>query len=158
MIWRVILLLVLCTLCVCPSLEQPETEGNNPSDHTNFVLVEVSPFNITTLEELCKLFHIPPKNCTCSIFKVKDPFIESLCDIDQPVIHYSHIFSKVYASLAILFSIVGVAGNSLVVIVSAFAKEDLTTCQKLVTCLAVCDLISAGVLLLKAVRNLWTNT
>ena len=114
--------------------------------------------HITTLKELCKDFHIPPENCSCRIFKIKDPLIKSLCDVDKPVIvTHSTILPNIFGSLAVLFAIIGLLGNVLVILVSWSVSGDITTCQKLVTMLAVCDLVSGVFQFIKSLRNLWTS-
>ena len=94
-----------------------------------------------TIEELCAIFGIPPENCSCEIFDVRDPTIKSLCHTYDRV--YNRTVSQLYAALSVIFSLLGVIGNlSVIVVTTCSPKHHTGTCKKLVTSLAASDLMS----------------
>ncbi|XP_066914793.1 QRFP-like peptide receptor [Clytia hemisphaerica] len=137
------------------------TEGNNFRDHTTEGFS--FPQNIN---DLCKLFGISQKNCSCEIF-LNDPnnngiqdFIKQICEPKkvkpEKVLTYKPSLSRPYAIVAVVSASLGVLGNTAVIIV-AIRREYNTMSNLLIAELATSDLLSAIIQLLMTIPLFWTN-
>ena len=116
------------------------------------------------LQGICDVFQIPKENCRCEMFRLggDDQTYKSVCHLVEslPVVKtkmWFTVYSQIYAGIAAVSSVIGIAGNVLVIIIALRYKTDLPTCKMLIAHLATCDFIFAILQLIIAVPKFWTN-
>ena len=114
--------------------------------------------DITNLsfQEICTLFQITPKNCSCSV-----PFMKELCDflnITQVEVKFAcdTVSNEGIAIANIISSVVGLFGNGLVIGFTIFHRKDSSRFRHLISSLAIADFLFAVILLLISIPQTWT--
>ena len=164
-------------LLTVPKEEQPTTTPATTSTTTGTTLATTSrdlatedprrPNFLTTeeivtvssLEDICRLFDVAEKDCTCAEFS-NGTIADAYCGKnEQPpiiIISYSPSLSQPYAVVSVVSCIVALLGNGAVIAVK-FKRKPTSHSRLLITELAASDSVFAILQLLSVVHLFWTN-
>ena len=113
------------------------------------------------LKQICMVFGVARENCTCDKFQVKDP--KTLCNMldtnnkTQVRNIYHGTFNFIHAIITMVAAVIGIIGNSLVIVIAFVNRNDLATCKSLIAQLALCDLLFAALNFFISIPKLWTT-
>ena len=126
---------------------------------------------LETLEEFCSVFlnieADDSENCTCeALSKAVGDFLPDECigdnstpqGIQNTTINIYHAtLERIRASVTTVASVIGILGNSVVLIVSVPKANDLKRFKFLIAALASCDLVFAIIQLIVIIPHFWTS-
>ena len=153
---RLMVILIQCMVFIEPSnisseaIAYPSFHVAQQSQESYNIFV-----NNISLEDLCKLFHIPEDNCTCEPFK-------DFCPETQGNISTINRFAcsndLVQASVRVISSALGLLGNGFVIYVIFKLRAGLTQFKKVILGLSVADCVFSAITLVQGIPLFWTCT
>lgn len=112
----------------------------------------------TKLEDLCNIFHVPKVNCTCEIIPQVCNLLIKKNDTSAVIVQHECdiLYHSIQESINIFAAVVGIIGNTIVVMVTVQFWDKATRCHQLIGGLAALDLAFCLIQLLFSIPRLWT--
>ena len=138
-----------------------------------FLIVFISGVNcFNSLKEVCQIFSIPPKNCTCDLpFTKGDGTPFDVCKVidhgkNGTLDKYLNISTNatlshglpqlLYAGFSVVAVVVSLIGNSLVIAVVLSQRRDMSNFKRIIASLACCDITFAVLQFIMVLPRFWT--
>ena len=158
----IMLLLLILLECISSQEVQGTTKATEIEYfRTSLITTEKQPPIFTSLKEVCIYFRIDPENCTCSSFTMKGTFSD-LCSMhnktepEVKTLYFSGL-SKAYATILMIATIAGFAGNMAIVMI----KNKIKSCYRekfiILYYQSVIHAFLAIVQSIKIIPSFWTN-
>lgn len=151
--------------CSCESLLMISHEG--VAFDTCLRVIDTTTTNTNLLETMCNIFGISKEECTCEEFHFAQlqRNYDSVCHLvdvvtdEIPMIEFNYLeeYFHTYATIAVVASVIGIAGNLLIALVAIKLGAGLSTCKKLIGLLAGYDLVFAVFQLIESIPRFWTR-
>ena len=159
---KILLVITLIQIVLVTGEEYLTTRNTPPANDNN---INGNPGHaVKTIQDVCAIFQIAPVNCSCELFTINGSnAFPNLCELqkhlNKPIqtLRYSAELSRAYAGITVIASIVGIIGNVAVVLVAFRKRRNLPKCQRVISHLALSDLLFAVVQLFVAITCFWTN-
>ena len=126
-----------------------------------------------SLEEVCFIFNIAPKNCTCDLpftkgdgtpFDVckvighsKNGTLDKYFNISLNTTLQHGIPQQLYAGFSVVVVVLSLIGNSLVIAVTLKHSRDMSNFKRIIASLACCDITFAVLQFIMMVPKFWTT-
>ena len=141
---------------------------------SNSTTTPTCPPVMMSLQDFCNCFNVQPVNCSCdSPLILSNPNAVALLHIigacvrggqstvppikGNTTIRYPSTLEKTRASIIVVASTCGIAGNAMILMYSFKKRKELPICKMLIALLAACDLTFSVFYLVHVIPFFWTS-